>query len=60
MEEFRRLYGLGRNKALEVVHMKGFPARRFGRRIVILAEKVDDFMEHIAMDCNSSIKKTQR
>lgn len=55
IEEFRNVYGLGRNKALEIVHMKGFPACRFGRRIVILADKVGYFMEHMAPRLNIKI-----
>lgn len=45
VKEFAEEYGLGLNKAYELVRAKGFPMFRLGKKILIISSKVDEFME---------------
>ncbi|WP_411679591.1 helix-turn-helix domain-containing protein [Clostridium thailandense] len=50
IKEFCSEYGIGINKAYEIVHVKDFPMIRCGRKIIILRSKVDNWMEkHIGI-----------
>lgn len=44
VKEFCKEYGIGQNKAYELVNIKDFPKFWCGRRIVILRSKVDEWM----------------
>lgn len=43
VREFASEYGIGVNKSYEIVHKKGFPKVKIGRKILIIRDKVDDF-----------------
>ena len=43
LKEFAKVYGLGVNKAYEMVYSKGFPMIKVGRKIYVLKDKVDEF-----------------
>lgn len=45
VKEFAKLYNLGLNKSYDLVNAKGFPAIRTGRKVYIIADKVDEFLE---------------
>lgn len=45
IKEFHEEYNLGINKAYEIVHAKGFPMVKVGRKILILRSRVDDWFE---------------
>lgn len=51
IKEFCSEYGIGINKAYELVHSKDFPKIKCGRKIIILRSKVDEFFEsHIGQE----------
>ncbi len=45
INEFAAEYGLGINKARQIIHAEGFPCIFNGNRAVIIRSKVDEFME---------------
>lgn len=45
VREFCREYGIGHNKAYEIVHADGFPMVKLGRKILIIRSKVDEWLE---------------
>ena len=44
VKEFASEYGLGANKAYEMVNSKGFPAIKLGRKILVVRDKIDEFL----------------
>lgn len=46
VKEFCEEYGLGENKAYEIVNSKGFPMFKCGRKIIIIRSKVDEWLEN--------------
>lgn len=42
VKEFSKKYGINQCKCYEIVHAKGFPMIKFGKRIVIISSKVDE------------------
>ena len=44
VKEFASEYGIGTNKAYEMVNAKGFPIVRLGKKILIIRDKVDEFL----------------
>lgn len=45
VKEFSKHYGINIKKCYEIVHAKGFPMVKFGKRIVIIRSKVDEWFE---------------
>ena len=45
VKEFASQYGIGVNKAYEIVYTSNFPMIKMGRRIIVIASKVDDWFE---------------
>lgn len=45
VKEFCEEYGIGENKAYEIVNSKGFPMFKCGRKIIIIRSKVDEWLE---------------
>lgn len=45
VREFAKMYNLGMNYAYQLVNAKGFPMIKTGRKINILADKVDAWLE---------------
>lgn len=45
MKKFIEIYGFGNNYAYQLVNAKDFPMIRTGRKIYILADKVDKWLE---------------
>lgn len=45
VREFAKMYGFGMNYAYQLVNAKDFPMIKTGRKINILAEKVDAWLE---------------
>lgn len=43
VKEFIEEYGIGTNKAYEIVNSKGFPVIRLGKKILIIRNKVDEW-----------------
>ena len=43
VEEARKQLGIGRNLMLKLVKLRGFPAIRFKRKIIINGEKLQDW-----------------
>ena len=41
VKEFIEEYGIGTNKAYEIVNSKGFPVIRLGKKILIIRNKID-------------------
>lgn len=37
-------YGIGTNKAYEMVNSKGFPVVRLGKKILVIRDRVDEFL----------------
>lgn len=51
VKEFASMYGIGHNKAYNMVNSKGFPMIKIGRKILILSDKVDEFLyNHIGVE----------
>ncbi len=46
VKEFAAIYGIGINKAYDVVNVKDFPKIKVGRKIIIIASKVDEWFEN--------------
>ena len=46
VKEFAAIYDLGVNKAYDVVNVKDFPKIRVGKKIIIIASKVDEWFEN--------------
>ena len=45
VKEFAEMYGFGMNYAYQLVNAKDFPMIKTGRKINILADKVDEWLE---------------
>lgn len=45
VKTFSKEYGINLKKSYEIVHAKGFPSIKFGRKIVIIRSKVDEWLE---------------
>lgn len=45
IKEFSSEYKIGINKSYEIVHSKGFPMIKCGKKIIILRSKVDEWFE---------------
>lgn len=51
VQEFAKMYGIGKTKAYTLVNMKGFPCIKNGNKILILASKVDEWLEdHVGLE----------
>ena len=44
VKEFAKEYGIGTNKAYEMVNSKGFPLVKLGRKILVIRDRVDEFL----------------
>lgn len=44
VKEFATEYGIGTNKAYDMVNSKGFPVVKLGRKIMIVRDRVDEFI----------------
>ena len=44
VKEFAVEYGIGTNKAYDMVNSKGFPIIRLGKKILIVRDRVDEFL----------------
>ena len=44
VKEFAKEYGIGTNKAYERVNSKGFPVVKLGRKILVIRDRVDEFL----------------
>jgi excisionase family DNA binding protein len=44
VKEFAKEYGIGTNKAYEMVNSKGFPVVKLGRKLLVIKDKVDEFL----------------
>ncbi|WP_250674120.1 helix-turn-helix domain-containing protein [Paraclostridium ghonii] len=44
VKEFAMEYGIGTNKAYEMVNTKGFPRIKVGKKILIVKDRVDEFL----------------
>ena len=44
VKEFAKEYGIGTNKAYEMVNSKGFPIVKLGRKILIIKDRIDEFL----------------
>lgn len=45
VKEFAEVYGIGENKAYEIVNIDDFPKIRCGRKIIIITSKLDEWIE---------------
>jgi len=45
VKEFASMYGIGENKAYEIVNSENFPKIRCGKKIIILASKLDEWFD---------------
>lgn len=45
VKEFSNEYGIGLNKAYEIVNTNNFPAIKCGRKFIIIKSKVDEWFE---------------
>lgn len=45
VKEFSNQYNIGINKAYELINIAGFPAIRFGRKVIIIRSKVQEWIE---------------
>ncbi len=43
--DFAKEYGIGINKAYDIVHSKDFPAIFLGKKMIIIRSKVDEWIE---------------
>lgn len=43
VKEFVSEYGIGTNKAYEIVNSKGFPIIRLGKKILIVRDRIDEW-----------------
>lgn len=46
VQEFGKLYGIGKTKAYTLANMRGFPCIKNGNKILIIAAKVDEWFEN--------------
>ena len=46
VKEFVSEYGIGTNKAYEIVNSKGFPIIRLGKKILIVRDRIDEWLEN--------------
>ncbi|MDB1949628.1 helix-turn-helix domain-containing protein [Clostridium tertium] len=46
VKEFAEVYGIGENKAYEIVNIDDFPKIRCGRKIIIITSKLDEWIEN--------------
>jgi predicted DNA-binding transcriptional regulator AlpA len=46
VKEFAEEYGIGINSAYEIVNAEGFPKIRLGRKILIIASRVDEWLDN--------------
>lgn len=46
VKEFASEYSLGMNKAYEIVHAKDFPMIKFGTKILIIKDKIEEWLEN--------------
>jgi excisionase family DNA binding protein len=46
IKEFCKEYGIGENKARQLIHSEGFPAVFNGNRAIIIRSKIDEFFEN--------------
>lgn len=44
VKEFAKEYGIGTNKAYEMVNSKGFPVVKLGRKILVIRDRIDEFL----------------
>lgn len=44
VKEFAMEYGIGTNKAYEMVNSKGFPVVKLGRKILVIRDRIDEFL----------------
>ena len=44
VKEFASEYGIGTNKAYEMVNSKGFPVVKLGRKLLVIKDRVDEFL----------------
>ena len=44
VKEFAKEYGIGTNKAYEIVNSKGFPGVKLGRKILVIRDRVDELL----------------
>ncbi|QAA30363.1 helix-turn-helix domain-containing protein [Clostridium manihotivorum] len=51
VKEFSTEYGIGLNKAYELINSTNFPVIRCGKKYVIIRSKVDDWMFNQAGKC---------
>lgn len=45
VKEMAENLGIGLNKAYDLVHAKGFPCIRLGKKILVVSDKVNDFID---------------
>lgn len=46
IKEFANEYNLGLNKAYEIAHSEGFPTIKIGRKILIVRNKVEEWINN--------------
>lgn len=46
VQEFAKMYGIGRTKAYVLVNKKGFPCLKNGNKTLVLLSKVDEWLEN--------------
>ena len=46
VKEFVSEYGIGTNKAYEIVNSKGLPIIRLGKKILIVRDRLDEWLEN--------------
>lgn len=51
VKEFSATYGIGQNKAYELVNAQGFPMIRCGKKIIIIRSKVDEWISDQVGKC---------
>ena len=44
VKEFATEYGIGTNKAYEMVNSKGFQIVKLGRKILVIRDRIDEFL----------------
>ncbi|SCK01435.1 Helix-turn-helix domain [uncultured Clostridium sp.] len=46
IKQLQQVLGLGYTKTLEIVNAEGFPRIKVGRRTIIIASKLDEWLEN--------------
>ena len=46
VKEFANEYNIGTNKAYEMAHSKDFPMIRLGKKILIIKDRVEEWLEN--------------